>query len=112
MDHDDTLMGTRSETPPEPRGSSLAGLVGRTIAERYRIDALIGEGGMGAVFAAFHLGMKREIAVKVLLPILTSHAEAAARFEREAQAASRLEHPNIVKVFDFGAFTYEGPVLK
>jgi len=108
------LENTLLEARRTGRGGAvtLEHLVGRVIEHRYRIDALIGAGGMGVVFAGSHLLMKRDIAIKVLLPTLTAHDEVAARFEREAQAASRLEHPNIVRVFDFGAFRDAGVELK
>src|SRR5690349_25026890 len=77
-------------------------LVGQTIAERYRVDALIGVGGMGSVLRCHHLGLGRDIAVKVLHPERSAHPEASARFTREARSASRLDHPNCVRVLDFG----------
>lgn len=81
----------------------LRDLVGQTIADRYRIDALIGVGGMAAVFRAHHLGLKRDVAVKILHPTLSANSEVSARFDREAESASRLDHPNIVQVTDFGS---------
>ncbi len=81
----------------------LQGLVGKTVAGRYRVDALIGVGGMAAVFRAHHEGLKRDLALKVLHPNLSANTEMSARFEREARSASRLDHPNCVQVTDFGA---------
>jgi tetratricopeptide (TPR) repeat protein len=81
----------------------LRNLVGQTVAGRYRIDALIGVGGMAAVFRAHHEGLGRDLAVKVLHPNLSANSEMSARFEREARSASRLEHPNCVQVTDFGS---------
>lgn len=81
----------------------LQGLVGKTVAGRYRVDALIGVGGMAAVFRAHHEGLKRDVALKVLHPNLSANSEMSARFEREARSASRLDHPNCVQVTDFGA---------
>jgi serine/threonine protein kinase len=77
-------------------------LVGQIIGERYRIDALLGEGGMGAVFRATHLGLGRPVAVKVLHPRLSDDDHIAKRFDREALAVSKLDHPNCVQVIDFG----------
>ena len=94
------------DAPEDPTG--LGALIGRTLARRYRVDALLGQGGMGAVYRGLHLGLNREIAIKVLRPELTSHPDIAPRFQREAQASSRLEHPNVVQVFDFGGEQPEG----
>jgi serine/threonine protein kinase len=78
-------------------------LVGRTIAERYRVDSLLGVGGMGAVFRAHHLGLKRDVAIKVLHPDLSRDSEISARFDREAHSSSRLDHPNCLQVTDYGS---------
>jgi len=76
--------------------------IGQLIGERYRILDRIGIGGMGVVYRAEHTMMRRELAIKVLLPELSGKEEFARRFEREAESASRLDHPNIVTVTDFG----------
>ncbi len=76
--------------------------VGQLIAERYRIEALLGEGGMGAVYRAEHIHMKKTVALKVLHRHMTSHTEAVRRFEREAVVAARVEHPNVALATDFG----------
>jgi serine/threonine-protein kinase len=76
--------------------------VGTVLGERYRIDALIGEGGMGKVYAAEHVMMKKRLAVKVLHRELTSVPDVVARFEREAMAAANIEHPNVAAATDFG----------
>jgi tRNA A-37 threonylcarbamoyl transferase component Bud32 len=77
-------------------------LVGRTIADRYRVLGTIGRGGMGAVYRVEHLMLKKELALKFLHPELGRLDEVMRRFEREAEAAARLDHPNIVGVTDFG----------
>ncbi len=81
----------------------LQDLVGRTVAERYRVDSLVGVGGMAAVFRAHHLGLGRDVALKVLHPNLSSNTEISGRFDREAKSASRLDHPNCVQVTDYGS---------
>ncbi len=91
---------------PDAIQSELSTLVGRKISGRYRVDALIGIGGMGAVFRARHLMLDRDVAIKVLHPELTNDTEIAARFDREARSASRLDHPNCLQVTDSG--TIEG----
>ena len=78
---------------------------------KYQIEQLLGQGGMGAVYRATHLGTKRTVAVKVIHPQLSTHDQFVARFRREAEAAGRLRHPNVVDVTDFGfAQTKDGPV--
>jgi len=76
--------------------------IGRIVAGRYHLEELIGKGGMGAVYRATQLGVKREVAVKVLLPDLTSERRVVKRFYREAFAVSQMNHPNIVRLVDFG----------
>jgi hypothetical protein len=82
--------------------AALQAFVGRTIQGRYRIDALLGSGGMGAVFRAHHSGLGHDVALKVLRPHAHAGEIATARFRREARSASRLEHPSCVRVLDFG----------
>ncbi len=76
--------------------------IGTLLAERYRIDALLGAGGMGRVYAAEHVLMHKRLAVKVLHRELTSVPEVVARFEREAMAAANIDHPNVAAATDFG----------
>jgi len=77
-------------------------LLGTLLAGRYRIEALIGSGGMGAVYRAAHVHMRKAVAVKVLHKEMTAFPEVVARFEREAVAAGRIEHPHVVSASDFG----------
>ena len=78
---------------------------------KYQIEQLLGQGGMGAVYRATHVGTRRTVAVKVIRPELSTHNEFVARFRREAEAAGRLRHPNVVDVTDFGVTqTSRGPV--
>lgn len=92
---------------PERRTEILRAFVGTTIDGRYRIDALLATGGMGAVFRARHLGLDRDIALKMLHPELTSDPTSVKRFQREAQSSSIIDHPNCVRVTDYGV-TSEG----
>ena len=77
-------------------------LIGDVLDTKYRVESLLGQGGMGAVYLATHLGTGRAVALKVLVPGLTANEEAVERFRREAQAAGRVRHPNVVNVTDFG----------
>ena len=77
-------------------------LVGRTFDDKYRLDARLGEGGMGTVYRATHLLIERPVAVKVLNPRMVTDEAARERFRREARAAGRLQHSNAVAVTDFG----------
>jgi serine/threonine protein kinase len=85
----------------------LTELPGRTLDGKYHLDKLLGQGGMGAVYLATHLGTKRPVALKVIAPQLMESEEFVERFRREAEAAGRLRHPNVVNVTDFG-FTSSG----
>jgi tRNA A-37 threonylcarbamoyl transferase component Bud32 len=91
---------------PLPTISGIEGLLaGRTLASRYRIDEVIGRGGMGAVYRARDSHLGREVAVKVITvaaPDRASHERLRARFHREARAAAALHHPCVVAVHDFG----------
>ncbi|MGH7656742.1 MAG: serine/threonine protein kinase, partial [Gemmatimonadales bacterium] len=77
-------------------------LVDQVIADRYHIRGRLGEGGMGIVYLAEHVRMSRPCAIKVLSSTLTADAEAITRFNREAANASRINHPNVCAVYDFG----------
>ena len=77
-------------------------MVGTVIAGKYRLDGVIGRGGMGAVYRATHVMLNKTVAVKTIKPDLIESAEMVQRFQREARAATGLEHPNIVAVYDLG----------
>jgi serine/threonine protein kinase len=86
-------------------------LIGETIDGKYRIDRELGRGGMGTVYLATHLGTERPVAVKVIAPQFMQKVEFVERFRREARAAGRLRHPNVVNVTDFGfSSTKDGQV--
>jgi eukaryotic-like serine/threonine-protein kinase len=86
--------------------------VGAVVGETYRIHALIGRGGMGAVWAAEHLRLPgKHVAVKVLLDAAAGGEEMLQRFRREAEIASRLGHPNIVEVLDFNTLPTGQPYI-
>jgi serine/threonine-protein kinase len=77
-------------------------LVGEIIDGRYRVARLLGTGGMGAVYEAEHIEIGKKVALKVLHPRFSRQADLVARFRREARAASKVGHPNIVDVTDSG----------
>lgn len=85
--------------------------IGSTIDKRYFIDALIAQGGMGAVYRATHTALNKKVAIKVLWPYFSSNASAEERFHQEAKAASRLTHPGLVLVHDYGLTESGAPYL-
>ena len=86
----------------------LTQLTGEVLDEKYRIEKELGRGGMGSVYLATHLGTGRPVAVKVITPQFMMNDEFVERFRREAKAAGRLHHPNVVNVTDFGFAHVDG----
>ena len=98
----------------EPDEAALAAadpLIGRVIADRYRVDARLGRGAMGTLYRGVDTTLHRPVAIKMLLPQLVSDPNVAARFDREALAVSRLDHPNCVRVFDAGTMPDGGKYI-
>jgi len=87
---------------PSPSTFEPDALLGSVVDGRYRLMAHLATGGMGAVFRAEHVYMRKELALKVLRPELSASVDIAERFRREAEIAASLEHENIVRVTDFG----------
>jgi serine/threonine protein kinase len=85
--------------------------LGTVLEGAYRITRLIGEGGMGAVYEAIQLRLNKRVAIKLMARQLTANQDALARFRREAEITSRLGHPNLVNVIDFGASEAGEPYL-
>ncbi len=86
-------------------------LLGRKVADgKYEIELLVGSGASGAVYKAKHIGLRRAVAIKVLHPHFQADPEFMKRFHREALAASQLDHPNIMRVLDFGQESSDGLV--
>ncbi len=76
-------------------------LVGKQLGQ-YEFRKLLGKGGMGEVYHAYDSRMKRDVAIKIMAPELVSNEDLLKRFEREAKTCAKLDHPNIVKIYDFG----------
>jgi serine/threonine-protein kinase len=93
------------------RRADKAAETGALLDGRYRIVRLLGEGGMGAVYLASHVGLGREVAIKFLHAELASREEVVGRFYREAQAAAAIRHKNIIEVFDVGVSPQGEPFL-
>jgi serine/threonine-protein kinase len=83
-------------------GEGIASRIGEVLDGKYRLDAFLSQGGMGAVYKATHVMLGRTVAVKLINPEYVTSTEAVRRFQREARAATSLNHPNIVSVFDLG----------
>lgn len=88
--------------PPGAHDVDMGAWLGVVIDNRYRVEELIGAGGMAAVFAAEHVRLGHRVAVKILFPAFQGHDEVRARFAREALAMARLDHPHIATAHDYG----------
>jgi len=101
-----TLRVVPIDEPEGLDGSATGGapgeIPGTTLSAKYRLERLLGRGGMGSVHLATHLGTGRYVAVKLIAPQFMRNAHFVERFRREARAAGRLRHPHIVDVTDFG----------
>jgi predicted Ser/Thr protein kinase len=84
------------------QGAEASDLVGQIVADRYHVLRKLGEGGMGQVYLVEHVKMQRKSALKVMNPGMVKDADAISRFNREAANASRINHPNVASVYDFG----------
>ena len=86
-------------------------MLGRVIAGKYRLTRFIGAGGMGTIFEGTDLSLNRSVAVKLLRSSMIQDDKSVQRFQREGKAVSRLNHPNIVNVYDFGMHNEVQPYL-
>ena len=93
----DAVASTLAMAAPEPDA-----LIGAVLAGRYRILSELGAGGMGTVYLGEHVAIGKHFAIKVLNPEFCTKSEAIERFMREAKTSSRISHPNVVKITDFG----------
>ena len=107
---DEAAFCSRDRSPLRAAdGRELPGLLGQLVGERYQVERRLGEGGMGEVYLARHVLIGRPCALKVMSPSLSQDPDAVSRFNREATSASRISHPNVCAVYDFG-LTPEGLV--
>jgi len=95
-------------TPPEPAPLLKAGDL---IDGKYRVDRVLGQGGMGLVVAATHLKLDQPVAIKVLLPEVLKNAEAVERFAREARAAVKIQSEHVVRILDVGELAGGAPFM-
>jgi len=91
--------------------SDFSSPIGTELAGKYEIRSLIGEGGMSMIYLGYHKLMQREVAIKFLQESYLKHEPSRRRFQQEAQAASRLDHPNLITVYDFGITDDDRPYL-
>ena len=98
----DASAGADAQEHAPAAASSNDPLVGSTLDARYRVLRVIGEGGMGVVYEALHVLIEKHVAIKVLRDTFTSRPDVVERFRQEAKSASKIGHPNIVDVSDFG----------
>jgi serine/threonine protein kinase len=94
--------GARVQAAPDPNVDPLKEALEKSIGFQYRIDRLLGRGGMGAVYLAHELALDRDVAIKVLPPDQAGTPQLRDRFKREARIAARLNHPYIVPLYTFG----------
>ena len=94
--------GWRVQAAPDPNVDPLKEALEKSIGFQYRIERLLGRGGMGAVYLAHELALDRDVAIKVLPPDQAGSPERRDRFKREARIAARLNHPYIVPLYTFG----------
>lgn len=109
------------EFPPDEKrcpndGTVLVALAadpyaGKTLADRYEVEKLVGTGGTSIVYRALHLQLRRTVAIKMLKAHLVTDEESKRRFEQEARAVSCLTHPNVVGVYDVGVTKYGEPYI-
>lgn len=85
--------------------------IGAVVGGKYRLEKVLGRGGMGAVYEAVHTGVQKRFAIKVLSAAAFRDEGCRVRFTKEAQAAAKMEHPNIVAVFDVGETDDSAPFM-
>src|SRR3954451_11429384 len=97
------MSNQHPEAPPTVPGTILAG--------KYRVERIIGQGGMGVVVEARHIALDERVALKFLLPEYATHPEASGRFLREARAAVRIRSQHVARVSDVGTLESGAPYM-
>jgi serine/threonine protein kinase len=95
--------------PAIPEGAGDRSLIGEIIENQYRIAGILGKGGMSVVYKAVHIALNKPVAIKTMHAHLISDAAALLRFKQEAQAASQLDHANVINVYGFGTTSGDNP---
>lgn len=106
-----TNSGSSADIEVDPMQSLESQLIGRTIAGKYKVDSLLGEGGMAQVFKSTHLQLDKPVVIKIMHSGLPSMDTAMKRFEQECKVTARIDHPNVVSVFDVGSIEGRRPYL-
>src|SRR5689334_8018620 len=96
---------------PSDASDELGLEIGAILLDKYRVDAILGKGGMGVVARATHLGLDEPVAIKFLRKDAADDPEAARRFVREAQAAVKLKSEHVARVIDVGTMEGDRPYL-
>ena len=104
-------MSNPSSTSTAPAGPPVPTQPGTVLAEKYRVERILGQGGMGVVVEARHIALDDRVALKFLLPEYANHPEASARFLREARAAVRIKSEHVARVSDVGRLDSSAPYM-
>ncbi|MGB1274573.1 MAG: serine/threonine protein kinase, partial [Nannocystaceae bacterium] len=99
---EDSSLDAHIEGDSAAASSEKDVLFGAVLADRYRVLELIGKGGMGKVYLAEHIAIRKKVAIKVLSQAYCHRPDQVQRFLREAQAASTINHDNVIEIFDYG----------
>lgn len=104
-------QSTQEQLTMDENGQPYSTLIGKTIDGKYLVQGVLGEGGMAIVYRAHHLQMERIVVIKVMQGWLTSNKTSVERFEREGKLTAKLNHPNIVAVYDVGSIDGREPYI-
>ena len=102
IEYGDEVLFCQRDGTPLRSADPTKDLVGQVVAERYHVTKKLGEGGMGQVYLAEHIKMGRRCAIKIMSQGMINDPDAVSRFNREAANASRISHPNVCAIYDFG----------